>query len=119
MYIIVFSFLACIASLPTDLQTKENIPVVTYELGQPIRNKILNYKETVNSILVDDEVSFSLNTDNCECQNSIFCDPHHKHVVTGDLRIIENPKLRKLLAKGPGYREPRSLNFSKAFCLMH
>ena len=31
------------------------------------------------------------------------------------MRIIENSKLRRLLTKGPNYREPRSLNFSKAF----
>ena len=104
-----------INSLPIDLQATENIPVVTYELGQPIRNKILNYKETVHDIVVDDEVSFGLNTSPCDCQNSKFCDPHHKHIITGDLRIIENPKLRRLLTKGPSYREPRSLNFSKAF----
>ena len=37
--------------------------------------------------------------------------PHHKHIVTGDLRIIENSKIRKLLTKGPNYREPCTLNF--------
>ena len=103
-----------VASLPLDLQVKDNIPVVTYTLCEPIRNKILNYQETVDSIYVDDEVSFSLNTQSCDCQNSNFCDPHHKHIITGDLRIIENAKLRKLLTKGPNYREPRPLNFSRA-----
>ena len=103
-----------ISVLPEDLQGDDNIPVVTYKLGGTIRNKILNYKDAVESIYVDDEVSFSLNTTLCECQNSPFCDPHHKHIITGDLRLIENMKLRKLLTKGPNFREPRSLNFSKA-----
>ena len=41
-------------------------------------------------------------------------DQHHGHIVTGDLRIVTNGKLRKLLTKGPKYREPKSLDFSKA-----
>ena len=37
----------------------------------------------------------------------------HGHIVTGDLRFIENRKLRKLMSKGPNFREPRFLNFNK------
>ena len=32
--------------------------------------------------------------------------------MSGDLRIISNPKLRKLLSRGPNYREPKTLNFN-------
>ena len=45
-----------ISLLPEELQKDENIPVVTYTLGSTIRNKILNYKDTVNltmSILIN------------------------------------------------------------------
>ena len=52
-----------VSKLPIDMQQKEDIPVVTYRLGGTIRNKVLNYKDTINSIFVDDEVSFNLNTD--------------------------------------------------------
>ena len=34
----------------------------------------------------------------------------HGHVITGDLRVIENAKLREFLAKGPKYREPNRFN---------
>ena len=83
-------------------------------MGNTIRNKILNYKDAVDSILVDDEVSFALNSEPCNCENSSFCDPYHKHVITGDLRVVQNAKLRQLLTKGPNFREPKSLNFHKA-----
>ena len=33
--------------------------------------------------------------------------------MTGDLRIIENQDLRKLISKGPNYREPRNINWKK------
>ena len=35
----------------------------------------------------------------------------HGHVITGDLRVIENAKLRELVAKGPKYREPNRVNW--------
>ena len=49
----------------------------------------------------------------CSCNESDFKDPDHGHVVTGDLRIVEDVKLRKLLSKGPNYREPRTINYNK------
>ena len=64
-------------------------------------------------IVVDDDVSFVENLPSCDCINSEFCDPHHQHIVSGDLRIITNQKLRKLFSKGPNYREPRMLNYNK------
>ena len=35
---------------------------------------------------------------------------NHSHVITGDLMVIENVKLRELVAKGPKYREPNRIN---------
>ena len=35
-------------------------------------------------------------------------------MISGDLRIIENNKLRKLLSKGPKYREPEPVCWDKA-----
>ena len=94
-----------IAQLPRELQNKENRPVITYKLTNTIRNKILNYKDTFNSIYVEDKFSFILNTDPRECEHSPFIDPHHKYIITDDLKISGNSKLRKLLTKGPNYRE--------------
>lgn len=68
----------------------------------------MNDKDTVESIFVDEEVSFTLN-EPCDYQNSMFCDPDNKHIITGDLRVVENARLRKLLTKGPNYREPKIL----------
>ena len=104
-----------VALLPDELKKRENIPTCTMKLDTPIRSKILNYRETVSSlnVIVDEDVSFVQNLPTCDCSNSTFCDPHHKHIVSGDLRIVSNPKLRKLLSKGPNYREPKTLNYSK------
>ena len=101
--------------MPNKLQEKENISAVTYKLGNNIINKILSYKKVLNSIGVDEEISFSLTTDPFGYEKSWFCDPYRKHIITGDLRITENSKLRKLLTNGLNYREARCINFSKAY----
>jgi len=109
-----------IQCLPDALQREDKIPKVILKLDKPIRNKIMNYKETVRSIkqINEDGVNFAVNSETnlpypCTCSESNFCDPHHGHIVTGDLRIIENNKLRKLLSKGPNYRENKTINYSK------
>ena len=81
------------------------------KLKNPIRNKILNYKQTVFSI----ESSDPNYLDNlpCECASSEFCNVDHDHIITGDLRLIENSKLRSLLSKGPNYREPANVSYNK------
>ena len=65
-------------------------PSCTMKLDQPIHSKILNYRETVSwlYIAVDSVPTFIDSLRKWDCSNSQYCDLHHKHVVTGDLRII-------------------------------
>ena len=109
-----------IKSLPESLQKEDDVPKVVMKLDSPIRNKIMNYEATVRSIqhMNEDEISLTLNSESnsiypCTCSESEYCDPHHGHVVTGDLRFISNPKLRKLFSKGPNYRENKTINYHK------
>ena len=46
----------------------------------------------------------------CSCKNSNFINQHHGHILTGDLRVIKNDKLRKMVSKGPNYRESKTTN---------
>ena len=101
--------------LPKSMQKLDNIPTVTFSLISPIRNKIFNYKEVVSSLNIS-KIDGKYCVDNlqeCDCHLSDYCDMAHGHIVTGDLRFIENRKLRKLMSKGPNFREPRFLNFNK------
>ena len=59
----------------------------------------------MNSIYAEDEILFTLNTDPCKREHFTFIVPHHKHVITGDFGIVGKSKLRKLLTKGPNYRD--------------
>ena len=111
----IFNLPEVIATLPEELQEKDEIPSVAMKLDPPIRNKILNYRQTLSAlnIEIDEDVAFLSGQLSCECSISPFCDPHHKHIVTGDLRVIEHNKLRKLFSKGLNCREKKSTNYSK------
>ena len=101
-----------INTLPNHLQL-DDVPSVVYRLEDTIRNKIFNYKKTVSEIDINDTISYGSGLPSCNCHSSSFKDTHHNHIVTGDLRFIENSELRRLLSKGPNYREPRSINWNK------
>ena len=42
---------------------------------------------------------------------SKYCYQPHGHIITGNLKIIDNAKLRELVSKGPKYRELHKINW--------
>ena len=101
-----------VKSLPSSF-VKFPIPMVTFKVTPPISTKFFNFKKFVNNLDLD---LFLTNPDSlpCKCNNSPFVDIYHKHIVTGDLRIIKNNAARKLFIKRPKYREVRPINLEKA-----
>ena len=111
-------------NLPKILRTKstlelkpaevmeDEIPMVVFKLTEPIRSKIFNYSKFVSKLDVDQAFS-DISTIPCYCDkfDAKFINQHHNRVLTGDLDIIENDKLRNLIKKGPKYREPEKVNF--------
>ena len=98
-------------ALPVNL--RNDPPMVVYNLTSTIRSKIFNYKNFVQSLDVDN----FLRDDTilpCDCDNSAFKDVHHGHIVSGNLDIVTNATLRKLISKGPKYREPNTFSYTKA-----
>ena len=89
--------------------------MVVYSLSQPIRSRILNYKKFVSELDLD---GFNENKDSIKCHcfqyDNKFLNNDRKHILTGNLQIIKNNKLRKLFSKGPKYREPAKINFETA-----
>ena len=59
-------------------------------------------------------ISISLEVRFLSSFDNKFCDPNHKHIITGDLNIIQNAKLRALIGKGPNFREPQKVDFEAA-----
>ena len=97
-------------NLPTQFNKTEQISTV-YTLTKTIRSKIFNHKEFIKTLDTKDILDNMINLP-CNCTTSPFTDPNHGHIVSGDIHIVQNNKLRKLLCKGPKYREPVSINLS-------
>ena len=100
-----------VESLPSCV--KFPMPMVTYKLTPPITSTIFNFNRFVSNLDLGLLLT-NLDSLQCKCDNSPFADRHHKHIVTGDLRIIRNNVLRKIFIKGPRYREVRPTNLEKA-----
>ena len=83
-------------------------PTISYKHPPTIRNKVLNYKDVCNQ-----DTSSAAMT--CDCASNAFKDPHHQHVITGDLSIVPNTKLRTLLSKGLNYRDQVPPSTDKAY----
>ena len=102
-----------ITSLMPNTAVKFSTPMVTYKLGLPISCKIFNFNKFVNSLDLDDFINNPTSLP-CDCHDFPFADEHHKHIVTGDLRLVTNNALRKIFNKGPKYRDSKTINLNKA-----
>ena len=73
---------------------------------------MFNYKRSLQQI---DFNSLSQNPLPCTCSASEFLYAPCGHVVTGDLSIVRNEKLRDLVHKGPKFSEPVSFSWHQNF----
>ena len=100
------------ASVPSTIKSFE-IPTIVYTLDSPISSKIFNFNKFTTNFNVSEFVKDKTVLP-CNCSSSSFTDKHHGHIVSGDLRIVQNNKLRKLFTRGPKYRESKQIDWKKA-----
>ena len=86
--------------------------LISYTYTPSIAPLIFNHKKTLKDVTLDDIKS---KPPSCDCSTSPFRYSPSGHVVTGDLNIVSDDKLRHLLAKGPKYRIPQSFNWNHNF----
>ena len=84
-----------------------------YTLNKTILSKIFNQEELIKTLDTKDILD-NMNNLPYNCTTSIFTDLSHGHIVTGDINNVQNYKLKKLLCKGPKYRNKFPLNFQTA-----
>ena len=99
------------SNIPPYFEYKES-PCISYSYTSSVATKIFNYKTSLQQI---DFQSLSQNPLPCSCSGSEFLYAPCGHIVTGDLNIVRNDKLRDLLRKGPKYREPVSFSWHQNF----
>ena len=72
---------------------------------------MFSYNQTLRNIInLDDYRNAS---SSCDCESSAFPYESHGYVITGDLRIVTNRTLRRLLEKGPKYREQNIIDWHR------
>ena len=100
--------------MPSCFKEKEP-PIISYTYTKTIASKIFNSSSTLLDL---DYHQFHNNLSPCECNTSShLCQPYG-HVITGDLSITPNFKLRDLIAKGPKYRESCKVDCDKNLSLL-
>ena len=87
-------------------------PTVIFTRTSSIGSKIFNYKDVVLDLKPKE---WCATDHSCGCSISPFMDPDHGHIMTGDLKIVANHKLRGSLSQGPSYREANSVDWGKVF----
>ena len=102
-------------TVPTYFKEKEP-PIISYAYTKAIGSKILKFSSTLLDL---DYHQFHNNPSPCECSTSSHLYQPNGHVITGNLSIIPNSKLRDLIAKGPKYREPCKVDWDKNLFLLY
>jgi len=90
---------------------REKWPSVVYSYVHPIRKEVLNYKK-----VLEETQGQSLEEISCSCGEDHRGRWRHEglgHVVTGDLGIVRDDRLRELLERGPKYRERREVEWEE------
>ena len=83
-------------------------PTVSYVYTSTVARKLFNFAPAPSNLNVSEYLP---NPETCQCKESKFCYEPHGHVITGDLRVIGNVKLRELVAKGPKYKKQQKQCF--------
>ena len=103
-----------VSKIPSYFQDKSP-PILSYTYSKSIASTIFNYKKVLQEVQIKDIKS---KPPSCTCSTSPHCYQPVNHIITGDLSIIPNNKLRDLFFKGPKFRPPRSINWRYNFKLL-
>jgi len=94
---------------------QQTATIISYTYTSTIASKMFNHRKTLRQLNIDDH---RLTPPVCSCSSSPFNYNPIGHIITGDLAIVTNDKLRKTFRKGPKYREPQPINWNPNFKIL-
>lgn len=101
----------------SNLLPIKNVKVLkAFKYSIPMGRKIFNYNKISREIDLDNDTN-----DNCLCDNSefsTFINSHYGHILTGDINIVKDLELRKIMSYGTKYRLPIKYGNSASFKLL-
>ena len=83
-------------------------PMVSYSYTKTISGRIFNQRTVIEKLDLTTGTEGML----CDCSDSHYCYEPVGHVVTGDLTIVRDAKLRSLVERGPSYREQNYIDWN-------
>ena len=101
-------------NLPCNFSISD-ITMVVYNLSLSIRSTLFNYKPFAFHLTIDEFLKDPTSIKYCcnKYDNS-FVNNHYGHIITGNLNIVNNERLRQLMLKGRKYQEPKQICFDEA-----
>ena len=96
-----------ISAIPSYFQNTES-PIICYKYNKPIRNTIPNFNKLVSDL--DLETS---PPDFWDCKDSKFCYQQAGHIVTGNLNVVTDSRIRSVISKGPKYKFAAHIDINK------
>ena len=96
-----------ISSIPNYFNNFET-PIICYKYNKPIRSTIFNVNIIVTDIDIDSNAPGSW-----DCINSNYLYPSAGHVITCNINVIPDARVRNIISKGPKYRFPANIDFPK------
>ena len=84
-----------ISSIPNNFNNSET-PIICYKYNKPITSTIFDFNKIVPDIDID-----SKTPDSADCQISNYLYPSAGHVITGNLNVIPDDRVRNIISKGP------------------
>ena len=92
----------------------QTTPKISYIYTNSIASKIY-YKQSLRDFKLNE---YESQPPLCSCSSSTYLYSPAGHVLTGNLNIVENLKLRDIISKGPKYREPTTFSWKYNFELV-
>ena len=91
-------------TVPTFFEDKEP-PGLCYKYTKTIAPTIFNFRKVSKTLDINKQPS------GCECSSPPYVYGPLGHIVTGDLSLIANRKLRGIIRKGPNFREQNNIDW--------
>ena len=84
------------------------VSVICYKYNKPIRGATFNFNKLVSDLDIE-----TYTPDSSDSKDSKYVYPAAGHVITGNLKIISDSRIRSIVAKGPKNRFPVQIDFQK------
>lgn len=85
------------------------LPNIRFDYPKPISGIVFNYRQCLTNVTKHNLAEY-FEPNQCECSDSPYMDPDHKHIITGDLKLVNDDYLVNILAKGPKFRPQLQAN---------